>query len=126
MKRFILCLAAAVVAVLPPLTREARWLAQEPPEPRLLIAFASYRERPKHPNIFFYEHDGKSSGKIVGSVATPRGVASAEGRPTLTLDGRLCAFTFELENQTGRIQCWDRKENKLDDLPTINDSPNAQ
>src|SRR5438046_2075608 len=39
---------------------------------RLLIAFGSYRDRPKHPNIFFYEHDGIGNGKIVGKVGTAR------------------------------------------------------
>jgi Tol biopolymer transport system component len=100
--------------------------AAEPPRVKLLIAFASYRERPKHPNIFFYEHDGVSQGKIVGSVATPRGVASAEAHPSLSQDGRYCAFTSELENQTGRIHLWDLKEQKLVELPVINETPNAQ
>ncbi len=100
--------------------------AGEPASVKVLIAFSSYRERPKHPNVFFYEHDGKASGKIVGSVGTPRAVASADAHPSLTPDGRLCAFTFELENQTGRIWCWDVKENKQVNLPAINDSPNAQ
>lgn len=93
---------------------------------KLLIALASYRERPKHPNIFLYEHDGVSSGKIVGSITTPRGVASAEAHPSLTHDGRFCAFTFELENNTGRIHFWDVKEQKLIELPFVNNSPNAQ
>src|SRR5262245_52032614 len=50
--------------------------AQEPAAGKILLALSSYRERPKHPNIFFYEHDGVGAGKIVGSVGTPRGVAS--------------------------------------------------
>lgn len=100
--------------------------AQERPALKLLIAFASYRERPKHPNIFFYEHDGAANGKIVGSVATPRSVASADSHPCLSHDGRSCAFTFELENNTGRIHFWDLKEQKLIDLPAVNTSPNAQ
>jgi len=102
--------------------------AQEssPQKSRLLIAFASYRDRPKHPNIFFYEHDGVGQGKIVGTVGTPRGMASAEAHPSLSHDGRYCVFTFELENKTGQIKCWDLKEQKLIELPTINDSPNAQ
>jgi len=116
-----LCLAAsaAIVAV-------ALLPAQEKPATKLLIALASYRERPKHPNIFFYEHDGVSQGKIVGSVGTPRAAASAEARPALTHDGRFCAFTYELENNTGRIYYWDLKEQKLVDLAGINASPNAQ
>jgi Tol biopolymer transport system component len=100
--------------------------AAEPAKVKLLLAFASYRERPKHPNIFFYEHDGVGQGKIIGSVATPRGVASAEAHPSLSHDGRFCAFTSELENQTGRIHLWDLKEQKLIDLPVINETPNAQ
>jgi WD40-like Beta Propeller Repeat len=119
MKGLLCCLAVTLVGAL-------ALPGQEPPAPRLLIAFASYRERPKHSNIYFYEHDGKASGKIVGSVGTPRGVASAHARPALTSNGRLCVFTFELENETGRIQCWDGKEQKLVDLPTLNDTPNAQ
>jgi Tol biopolymer transport system component len=111
----LLCCLSAIPQPAPPSTAG-----------KLLIAFASYRERPKHSNIFFYEHDGIASGKIVGSVGTPRGVASAEAHPSLSHDGRYCAFTFEMENQTGRINCWDRKEKKLVDLPKINDSPNAQ
>jgi Tol biopolymer transport system component len=99
---------------------------QKAPATRLLIAFASYRERPKHPNIFFYEHDGVGVGKIVGKVGTPRNVASAEGHPSLSRDGRFCAFTYELENNTGRIYFWDRKEQKLLEHPVLNSSPNAQ
>src|SRR5262249_9221207 len=41
-------------------------------------------------------------------------------------DARYCAFTSELENQTGRIHLWDLKEAKLVDLPVINETPNAQ
>jgi Tol biopolymer transport system component len=99
--------------------------AQNPPGSKLLIAFASYRDRPKHPNIFFYEHDGISGGKILGKAGTPTG-ATAEGHPSLSHDGRYCAFTFELENNTGQIYFWDRKEQKLLEHPALNNSPNAQ
>jgi Tol biopolymer transport system component len=98
--------------------------AQQPEPTKVLIAFSSYRERPKHPLIYFYEHDGVANGKIVGSVGTPRS-ADASGRPVLSQDGRYCVFTFEVENKTSKILCWDRKEQKLVELPTINDSPNA-
>ena len=50
-------------------------LPAEPPAVKLLLAFGSYRERPKHSNIFFYEHDGKDNGKIIGSIGTPRPTA---------------------------------------------------
>jgi Tol biopolymer transport system component len=98
--------------------------AQNPPAVKLLIAFSSYRDQPKHPVIFFYEHDGVGAGKIVGNVGTPRG-ANASSHPSLSQDGRYCSFTFEVENKTSRINYWDRKEQKLIDLPVINESPNA-
>jgi Tol biopolymer transport system component len=97
----------------------------QPPATKLVIAFASYRERPKHPNIFFYEHDGIATGKIIGSVGTPRGMASAEAHPSLSHDGRYCFFTFELENNTGQINCWDVQEKKLVDLPNLNNASTA-
>lgn len=99
--------------------------AQKPTSVKLLLAFGSYRDRPKHSNIFFYEHDGVGAGQLAGKVGTPRNVASAEGHPTLSQDGRYCAFTFELENNTGRIYYWDRKEQKLLEHPVMNNSPNA-
>src|SRR5436189_2572894 len=99
--------------------------AQNPPGSKLLIAFASYRDRPRHPNIFFYEHDGVASGKIVGSINTPRSGASADAHPSLTPDGRFCAFGFEREDQSGRVWLWDVKGQKQVDLPALNDSPNG-
>src|SRR6185369_7420598 len=87
--------------------------AQKTPTGKLLIAFGSYRERPKHSNIFFYEHDGVDSGKVVGKVTGTTRSASAEGHPSLSKDGRYCAFTFELENNIGQVYFWDRKESKL-------------
>lgn len=95
------------------------------PAPKILIAFASYRDRPKHPNIYFYEHDGVATGKIAGTVAGPK-VADAYGHPTLTHDGKLCAFTHEVENQTGRVVFWDLKAQKLVEPPPVLTSPNAQ
>jgi Tol biopolymer transport system component len=91
---------------------------------KLLIALASYRERPRHPKIYFYEHDGVANGKIVGSIDPVN--QRSDYRPSLSADGRYCAFASELENQTGRISCWDRQQKKLLDLPIVNDNPNAQ
>jgi Tol biopolymer transport system component len=91
---------------------------------KLLIAFSSFRERRLHPRVYFYQHDGVSTGKIVGSIDAVN--QRSDFRPSLSQDGRYCAFASELENQTGRISFWDRKEKKLVALPKINDSPNAQ
>ncbi len=100
-----------------------------PPTPsppvKLLIAFASYRGRKLHPRVYFYEHDGVSSGKIVGGIDPVN--QRSDHQPRLSSDGRYCAFAGELENQTSRIHLWDRKEKKtVADLPKLNDSPNAQ
>src|SRR5262249_52785857 len=95
---------------------------------KLLIAFSSYRDRPRHPNIYLYEHDGTGTGKIIGTVGgtVNRSAADSYSHPSLTADGRYCAYTYEKENETGRILLWDIKEQKQVDLPTINDNPNAQ
>jgi Tol biopolymer transport system component len=91
---------------------------------KLVIAFSSYRERPRHPKVYFYEHDGISAGKVVGSIDAVN--QRSDYRPALSHDGAFGAFASELENQTGRIQFWDVKEKKLLELPKVNDSPNAQ
>ncbi len=118
MKRSLLGSLALALTALPFLH------AQNPAPTKLLLAFSSYKERSKHPTIFFYEHDGVSNGKIVGSVGLPRG-ADASARPSLSHDGRFCFFTFEVENKTSKVVCWDRTENKSVDLPEINESKNA-
>jgi Tol biopolymer transport system component len=91
---------------------------------KLLVAFSSFRERRNHPKVYFYEHDGVGKGQLVGSIDAVN--QRSDFRPSLSRDGRFCAFASELENQTGRISLWDRKEKKLVELPKLNDSPNAQ
>lgn len=101
--------------------------AEDAASARLLLAFASYRDRPKHPNVYFYEYDLSGSGKVVGMVGgTPQRTADAYAQPALAHDGLRCAFTFELENNTGRIHLWNLKDQKLADLAAVNTSPNAQ
>jgi Tol biopolymer transport system component len=90
----------------------------------LLIAVSSYRERSQHPQVYFYQHDGVSSGKILDGVP-PVGKRS-DNRASLSADGRYCAFAAEVENEVSKILLFDRAEKKLVELPAINDSPNAQ
>jgi Tol biopolymer transport system component len=92
--------------------------------PKLLISFASYRDRPKQPTVYFYEHDGVANGKIVGKIDTAN--LRSDHHPSLSHDGRYCSFASELENQAGKISVWDLKEKKLVEMPKLNDSPNAQ
>ncbi|MBX9580427.1 MAG: hypothetical protein K2X87_08975 [Gemmataceae bacterium] len=98
--------------------------AADPPPGKLLIAFASFRERKLHPKVYFYEHDGIAAGKLVGSVDAVN--QRSDYHPTLTADGKLCAFAAETENQTGKVLLWDRAEKKLLDPPKLNDTPHGQ
>lgn len=119
MKLSLCCLTVAIAFL--PLSAQQ---PAEPPKSKLLIAFASFRDRPKHPQIYFYEHDGVAKGQILGAI--PSVNLRSDYHPSLSLDGRYCVFASELENQTSKIFFWDREEKKLVTLPVINDSPNAQ
>jgi Tol biopolymer transport system component len=114
----LLALFAPAVLVL------AQAPSEQPPKRKLLVAFSSYRDRPKHPQIYFYEHDGVAGGKIVGSIDTVNN--RSDSQPSLSADGRLCVFASEKENETSRIFLWSSAEKKLVDLPKLNDSPNSQ
>jgi Tol biopolymer transport system component len=102
-------------------------IAQQPgdaPPKRLLIAFSSYRDRPKHAQVYFYEHDGVSKGKIVGAIDT---VANRQDyHPILSRNGKLCVFASELENQTSKIFVYDMAQKKLVTPPKLNNSTGAQ
>ena len=97
-------------------------LAQQPT--KLLIAYGSYKDRGKYPTVTFYEHDGIANGKVIGTI--PAVNLRSDSHPTLSHDGRWCAFTSELENQTSRILLWDMQAKQLVELPVLNDSPNSQ
>lgn len=100
--------------------------AQQQSTTKLLIAFSSYRERDNnYAIIYVYEHDGVGTGKIIGTVGMPT-VKNSYAHPSLTTDGRFCAYTYLKENDTGRILLWDIKEQSHVDLPAINDNPNSQ
>src|SRR5438552_3353929 len=102
MNRLIFC--ACLFALSAGLTcREAP--AQPPAKVKLLLAFASFRERPLHPKVYFYEHDGVGDGKIVGSIDAVN--QRSDYHPSLSHDGRWCAFASERENDVGRIFVWD-------------------
>ena len=97
--------------------------AQEAPAPRLLLAYGSYKDRGKYPTVTFYEHDGQKTGKVIGTI--PPANLRSDSHPSLSHDGRWCAFTSELENLTSRILLWDLTAKQLVDLPVVNDSPNS-
>src|SRR5258708_22501562 len=101
MGRFLLCLSA-VVAV------PGFDLAQEPAGPKLLIAFASVRDRraPPYPKGYFYEHDGVASGQLLGSGdSIEKGINATRSdmRPWLSGAGRYSAFSAPL-GRTGGVR----------------------
>jgi tricorn protease-like protein len=124
--RRCLCSLVFVAAVLGAVPAQP---VPEPGRPKLLLAFASTRERrdPPYPKIYFYEHDGVAKGKLLESIPTiSKGTnnSRADMHPSLSHDGRFCAFSAQLGVQDGaRIAIWDRKEGKLLDLPAIQESP---
>jgi Tol biopolymer transport system component len=130
MRRLLICLAATLAGIA---------LAAAPPSPKptakagqkLLIAFASLRQRraPPYPQVFFYEHDGVSKGKLLGSIdSITKGTnfTRSDSHPSLSADGRYCAFAAQFGVlDGGRIEVWDRKEKKLLPLPGLNPSTNV-
>lgn len=103
--------------------------SQPPPAPKLLFAFASTRERwdPPYPKIYFYEHDGVANGKLVGSIDTITGGTNksrADMHPSLSRDGRYCAFCSQFGIlDGGRVEIWDRETKKLLELPKVQENP---
>ncbi|MBI2804248.1 MAG: PD40 domain-containing protein [Planctomycetes bacterium] len=101
------------------------WARQDAKPTKLVIAFASTRERwdPPYPKIHFYEHDGVSKGKLLESIDTiSKGVnkSRADMHPALSADGRYCAFASQLGVANGgQTEIWDRKEKKLLPLPGV-------
>jgi Tol biopolymer transport system component len=89
----------------------------------LLIAFSSYRDRPKHAQVYFYEHDGVDKGKIVGSIDTVQN--RQDYHPILSRNGKICVFASELENQTSKIFVYDMATKKLVTPPKLNESTGA-
>ena len=94
------------------------------PVMKLRMVFASYRNRPQHPRLYVYEHDGVGQGQIVLEV--PTADKRSDHHPSLSADGRLLAFAMESEGQPCQIQVWDLEQKKLLDLPELNNTPHAQ
>ncbi len=90
---------------------------------KLLIAFASYRDRPKHAQVYFYEHDGVANGKIVGSIETVQN--RQDYHPVLSRNGKVCVFASELENQTSKIFVYDMTQKKIVTPAKLNVSTGA-
>lgn len=119
-------IASSILGLIVQLCANERAQADDfsPAGQRLLIAYGSYKDRGKYPTVTFYEHDGHVTGKVVSTI--PPANLRSDSHPSLSHDGRLCAFTSEVENQTSRILLWDMNAKQLVDHPLVNDSPNSQ
>jgi Tol biopolymer transport system component len=89
----------------------------------LKLAFVSNREHYWYPHVYLYEHDGRSQGKIVGSIQPQD--KRLDHQPVLSADGRLCVYGFEIEATVGQLQMWDLAENQPLALTDVNKGPNA-
>jgi hypothetical protein len=104
-------------------------LAGEPQKPaapqRLIIAFASLRDRPAFSSLFLYRHDGIGKGELTGSI--PPLNERADSHPALGADGVVCAYASK---QTGGftplINFWHVRETRPLPGPAFNGEPGAR
>src|SRR5262245_11971340 len=107
----------------------ARVLAGEPEKSaaprRLIIAFASLRERPAFSSLYLYRHDGAGKGEPAGSIRPLN--ERADSHPSLSADGAVCAYASK---QTGGftplINFWHVREKRLLPGPEFNSEPGAR
>ncbi len=95
-------------------------LADDPPavqRPKLLLAFASLRDRIRHPQVYLYEHDGQSTGKLLPGI--PAVDKRSDHHPQLTRDAQQCVYCFEVEGQPSQLAAWDLAGGKAIELPKI-------
>lgn len=94
------------------------------PQFQLRLAFACNREHYYYPQIYVYEHDGASSGRLSGPIhPEPKRL---DHQPALGGGGQLLAFGSELEGQLGYVQLWDLAHDRAVPLPGLGDTPHAQ
>jgi len=92
---------------------------------RLILAFASHRERPAFANIYFYRHDGVESGKIVGTV--PALAERADSHPSLAAGGTICAYASkQVGGFTPLVNLWHVGESRSLSGPAFNSDAGAR
>lgn len=85
--------------------------------PKILIAFASLRDRIRHPQVYLYEHDGQSTGKLLPGV--PAVDKRSDHHPQLTRDAQQCVFCLEVEGQPSQLAAWNLETKSAIELPKI-------
>jgi dipeptidyl aminopeptidase/acylaminoacyl peptidase len=92
---------------------------------RLVIAFASHRERPAFANLYFYRHDGVGKGELTGSI--PALFERADSHPSLTSDGAVCAYASkQVGGFTPLVNFWNRHEGRTTVGPAFNADAGAR
>lgn len=88
---------------------------------KLRLAFASTRRRNDVGTIYFYEHDGVGQGKLVEGPALEPKRSRSDHHPSLSADGRYCAFASQFrEVVPSELRLWDAQSKSLVDLPGLN------
>ena len=98
--------------------------AAEPEAAGFRIAFTSLRERPLYTVVYFYDHDGEKTGKIVGGVAEVD--SRSDHHPALSSDGKRAVFAGEVVAKVSTIYQWDGEAKQSTTFPEITKTPNAQ
>jgi Tol biopolymer transport system component len=103
--------------------------ADEVPSPpvqrRLVIAFASHRERPAFANIYFYRLDVAGNGELAGSI--PALFERADSHPSLTSDGCICAYASkQIGGFTPLVNFWNLRKGNSPAGPAFNGEVGAR
>jgi Tol biopolymer transport system component len=112
---------ASLVVLLVVVLGSAGTVQSPSPSPaKLLLAFASYRDRPAFTTLYFYEHDGVSQGRLLDPI--PTAFERADYHPSLTADGAVCAYAAkQVGGFPGYIQRWDVRGRKPLEQPAFNE-----
>jgi Tol biopolymer transport system component len=96
-----------------------------PSQRRLVIAFASQRERPAFANIYFYRHDVAGKGELVGTI--PAQFERADSHPSLTADSGTCAYASkQIGGFTPLVNFWNRRGSDPPPGPAFNADAGAR
>lgn len=90
---------------------------------RLRLAFTSNRDQYLYPRIVIYDHDGHAHGKVAQVLSSAE--KRLDHQPSLSGDGRLCAFGWEAEAGVGQVRLWDLQQNQEVALGEVNADANT-
>lgn len=98
--------------------------AEESPRPTITIAFTSFRDDNRYPNIFRYVLSPAGEGKLLGKL--PPVTKRSDHHPSLGRDGKTGVIAGEVVGAVNQILLWDVPSNKTIPLPSLNITTKAQ